>query len=324
MPEPRFPQADPAAPAAVVSRKRRILGIVLATAAAAVLLFAAIQWLTWPDVAALADRRPERTAFIDAYRDRRRAAGEDTTVDWRWAEWDRISVHLKRAAVAAEDMEFFSHSGFSTSEMEVALREALAGERLRGASTITQQLAKNLWLSPSRNPWRKVREALLTRSLERHLTKRRILCLYLNVVEFGPGIYGAEAAARRYFGAAAADLTEHQAAMLAASLPRPSTWHPGIESAAYARYVADIRARMERATFLWRAVGAEPIPEPPPLDSIAIPDADSVRIPPADSTPAVDSVPPSTAADRAGAGERDTAARHREKRVRELRRLVAR
>ena len=267
-------------------RTGKILGIVLAACVVTLLVFAGVQWLTWPDVAGLARRPPERTAFMDAYRARRRAAGEDTTVRWRWVDWSSISVHLKRAVVAAEDMEFFSHSGFSASEMEVALREAFAGERFRGASTITQQLAKNLWLSPSRNPWRKVKEALLTKSLERHLDKRRMLAIYLNVVEFGPGIYGAEAAARRYFGTSAAALTEHEAAMLAASLPRPSTWHPGVGSSAYARYVADIEARMERATFLWRVLGTEPLPAPPALpavDSIVIPDVDSLVVP--DSVP---------------------------------------
>jgi monofunctional biosynthetic peptidoglycan transglycosylase len=206
-------------------------------------------------------------------------------------EWDRISVHLKRAVVSAEDMEFFSHAGFSASEMEVALREALAGGRVRGASTITQQLAKNLWLSPSRNPWRKVKEALLTRSLERHLSKWRILAIYLNVVELGPGVYGAEAAAWRYFGIPAAELTEHQAAMLAASLPRPSSWHPGVSSSAYAEYVADIEARMGRAAFLWRALGAVPLPEPPPLDSLVMPEVDSLVIPdsvPRDTTGVID------------------------------------
>jgi monofunctional biosynthetic peptidoglycan transglycosylase len=264
-------------------RTGRILGITLAACAVVALLFVGVQWLTWPDVAGLATRPPERTAFMEDYRARRRAAGEDTTITWRWVEWDRISVHLKRAVVAAEDMEFFSHSGFSASEMEVALREALAGERVRGASTITQQLAKNLWLSPSRNPWRKVKEALLTRSLERHLSKWRILAIYLNVVELGPGVYGAEAAAWRYFGIPAAELTEHEAAMLAASLPRPSSWHPGVSSSAYAGYVADIAARMDRATFLWRALGAVPLPEPPSLDSLVIPEVDSLVIP--DSVP---------------------------------------
>jgi monofunctional biosynthetic peptidoglycan transglycosylase len=256
-----------------------VFGLGLAGLAAVALLFAAVQWLTWPDVEQLASEPPVTTAFIDAHQARRRAAGEDTTVAWRWAPWDRISGHVKRAAVAAEDMEFFSHNGFSASEMQVALREAMAGERFRGASTITQQLAKNLWLSPSRNPWRKVKEALLTRSLEHHLTKRRILELYLNVVELGPGVYGVEAASRRYFDKPAAGLTGHEAAMLAASLPRPSTWYPGRSSSAYARYVAEIEGRMARATFLWRAVGAReelpPAPLPSP-DSIVIPNLDTL------------------------------------------------
>jgi len=279
-------------------RRARIVGIAVGSVLAAGLLAAGVQWLTWPDVARLATEPPATTAFIEAYKERRRATGEDTAVAWRWVEWGRISVHLKRAVVAGEDMEFFSHTGFSASEMEVALREALAGERFRGASTITQQLAKNLWLSPSRNPWRKVKEALLTRSLERHLSKRRILAIYLNVVEFGPGIYGAEAAARRYFGMPAADLTARQAAMLAASLPRPSSWHPGVTSAAYARYAADIEARMERATFLWRAVGADRLPGVPPVESMVIPPVDSLIIPPADSVPFPDSVPDSGRAGR--------------------------
>jgi monofunctional biosynthetic peptidoglycan transglycosylase len=247
------------------------------------------QWITWPDVSVLAERRPETTAFIVAYRARRRAAGESDRVAWSWVPWSAISVHLKRAAISAEDLEFFFHAGFSRAEMKAAISKALAeGRAPRGASTITQQLAKNLWLSPSRNPWRKVKEALLTRSLEKHLTKRRILDIYLNVVEFGPGVYGVEAAARRYFGKPAAELTEHEAAMLAASLPRPSTWHPGVESRSYARYAAEIENRMARAAFLWKYLGeAPPVAVP---ESLAIPESLLVPIiPPVDSPP--DSTP---------------------------------
>lgn len=215
--------------------------------------------MSWPDVAALARANPETTAFIDRYRAQRRAAGQSDRVEWRWVPGDAISPHLKRAVVSAEDMEFFSHDGFSTAEIKVALREALESrEAPRGASTITQQLAKNLWLSPSRSPVRKLKEVVLTRQLERALSKQRILDIYLNVVEFGPGVYGAEAAARRYFGKSAAFLTEHEAAQLAASLPRPSRWHPGVESSAYWGYVEDIEDRMTRATFLWRHVGGAP------------------------------------------------------------------
>ncbi len=221
---------------------------------------------TWPDAAELARHNPERTAFIDLYQQRQRAAGRSDAVRWDWVPDEKISPHLKRAVVAAEDMEFFFHRGFSSAELKDALTQALRKlQAPRGASTITQQLAKNLWLSPSRDPLRKLQEAILTRQIERHLTKRRILELYLNVVEFGPGIYGAEAAARVYFAKPASDLTEHEAAELAASLPRPSAWHPGRDSRPYARYVAEVERRMGVATFLWRAVGAEPLAAAPEI-----------------------------------------------------------
>jgi monofunctional biosynthetic peptidoglycan transglycosylase len=233
----------------------RRLKAVLALILVLLCTWAIIVWLGWPDVAGLAQNRPERTAFMERYEARRADQPDLPALRWQWVPAGRISVHLKRAAVCAEDMEFFWHEGFSTTELWNAVREAIAErEAPRGASTITQQLAKNLWLSPSRNPLRKLKEALLTRQLERHLTKLRILEIYLNVVEFGPGIYGAETAARHYFGKPAADLSEQEAAMLAASLPRPSQWHPGVESSAYARYVADVRRRMERADFLWQYV----------------------------------------------------------------------
>jgi len=243
------------------------------------------QWLTWPDVASLATERPTTTAFIERYQERERAARRSGTVQWSWVPWHEVSAHVARAVVSAEDMEFFSHHGFSGYEIGQAIRKAIRkGSAPRGASTITQQLAKNLWLSPSRNPLRKLREVLLTRSLENHLSKRRILEIYLNVVEFGPGVYGVGAAAPHYFGKPAAALTAHEAAMLAASLPRPTSWHPGVESEGYARYVADIEGRMARAEFLWRHVGDMPVPEPglvPELptvpDSITLPSAEMVN-----------------------------------------------
>jgi monofunctional biosynthetic peptidoglycan transglycosylase len=187
--------------------------------------------------------------------------------------YDAISPQLKRAVLVAEDIEFFSHGGFSFAELRQAVRDALSGRReLRGASTITQQLAKNLWLSPSRNPLRKIKEALLTWQLERELSKKRILELYLNVAEFGPGIYGVEAAARHYFGAAAAEVGERQAAELAAALPRPSRWHPGSQSQSYERYILEIQRRMEMATFLRRLVDPG---QPPSRDSATTSTADT-------------------------------------------------
>ena len=147
----------------------------------------------------------------------------------KWVPYRRISRSLKQAVVAAEDMEFFDHDGFSRHEVEAALRDAWEEKALpRGASTITQQTAKNLWLSPSYNPLRKVKEAILTWQLERELSKRRILELYLNVAEFGPGTYGAEAAARRYFGTSAAGLSTTQSAQLRPAIA-DAALHPGRE-----------------------------------------------------------------------------------------------
>jgi monofunctional biosynthetic peptidoglycan transglycosylase len=217
--------------------------------------FAVVQAATWPDVAALATKNPESTAFLDRYRERQRDAGRSERVEWKIVPYARISNELKLAVLVAEDIEFFSHRGFAVAELKKAISEAWEeGEAPRGASTITQQLAKNLWLSPSRNPWRKVKEALLTRALERHLEKRRILELYLNAAEFGPGVYGAEAAARRYFGKSASALDAGEAAALAGGLPKPSKWHPGATSRVYRNRVQRILGRMEKAAWLRREI----------------------------------------------------------------------
>ena len=223
---------------------RRTIGI----AALVVILWLVWEAATWPDVRALASRPPATTAFIERYKKREREAGRTPRVEWRWVPTAAVSTHLKRAVVVAEDIEFFRHRGFSPEAIRGAMTEALEERRMpRGASTITQQLAKNLWLSPSRSPLRKAREALLTWQLERALSKRRILECYVNVVEFGPGVYGAEAASRRYFGKPAAELSQDEAALLAASLPRPREWHPGVASKAYRRYADNIRRRMDRS-----------------------------------------------------------------------------
>jgi len=210
---------------------------------------------TWPSVGRLVTARPTTTAFIEQYRAQQRAAGRSDRVAWTWTPYSAISPAIKRAVLVSEDVNFFSHHGFALDEMQNALEDALRdGELPRGASTITQQLAKNLWLSRSRNPVRKAREALLTWQLERRLSKRRILELYLNVVEFGPGIYGVGAASQRYFGKPPADLDESEAAQLAAVLPSPANWRPGSPSPAYRRRVAAIQRRMDRAAFLWKLI----------------------------------------------------------------------
>jgi monofunctional biosynthetic peptidoglycan transglycosylase len=155
------------------------------------------QWITWPNVASLAEANPTSTAFIDRHRESVADTGGTAEVRWEWVPYDEISSLLKRGVLVAEDIEFFTHNGFSTTEIKAAIEDAVErGEAPRGASTITQQLAKNLWLTPSRSPIRKLEEAILTWQLEKHLDKHRLLEIYLNVAEFGIGIYGAEAASQ--------------------------------------------------------------------------------------------------------------------------------
>ncbi len=216
-------------------------------------VLALIAWeaSTWPDVRAITRRNPPTTAFIERYRAGQRAAGREDRVQHRWVPYAAIAPSLKRAVLVAEDINFFSHHGFDVGEMRSAVNKALEdGGAPRGASTITQQLAKNLWLSPSRNPLRKLKEGTLTWQLERTLPKRRIFELYLNVVEFGPGLYGVEAASRRYFAKPASELDDDEAAALAASLPSPTTWHPGSTRPGYRRHLESIKRRMAKATFL--------------------------------------------------------------------------
>jgi monofunctional biosynthetic peptidoglycan transglycosylase len=233
------------------SRLRRVLLILLGL----LVVYLAWEALTWPDVAALKTRKPVTTAFIERYKHGWLGLGPERKVEWTWTPYTRIASTLKRAVLCGEDLRFFAHSGFDEEEMKAALQDAWEEKELpRGASTITQQLAKNLWLSRSYNPLRKVKEALLTKQLENGLPKKRILHLYLNVVEFGPGIYGAEAAARHYFHKSAAGLTDLEAAQLAAALPAPKTWHPGSTSRGYRAHVRTVQRRMARAGWLRREV----------------------------------------------------------------------
>lgn len=224
--------------------------------AALVLLGTWLAWeaVTWPNVAALGSHPPATTAFIEHYRGWG-LFGAKPKVEWKWVPYSHISPHFKRAVLAGEDLRFFGHHGFDDEEIKAALQDAWDEKELpRGASTLTQQLARNLWLSPSYNPLRKLKEAILTFQLERTLSKRRILETYLNVVELGPGIYGAEAAARHYFGKSAANLTERQAAELAASLPAPKVWHPGSASRGYRAHTRTVVRRMARAGWLWNEI----------------------------------------------------------------------
>jgi monofunctional biosynthetic peptidoglycan transglycosylase len=235
--------------------RRRWLPKIVAALIIAITAWLAYEVWTWPNVAALERRAPGTTAFMRRYAEQQRAAGREARVSHTWVPYTAISPNLKRAVIVAEDVNFFSHRGFELDEVKNAVVAAIEEQQApRGASTITQQLAKNVWLSPSRSPMRKIRESILTWQLERTLEKRRILELYLNVAQFGPGVFGAEAASRRYFGKRAADLDELEAAQLAASLPRPSSWHPGATGPGYLRHVGAVRRRMDKAHFLIRLI----------------------------------------------------------------------
>ena len=211
-------------------RRRRLARIIISLVLVIGLPLGALAfvWLvTLPDVAALEKTNPTSTALMEARLAEARERGRPFKAQWIWVPLSRISSHLQRAVIAAEDAAFFSHEGFDWEGIkDAALHNLEAGEMRRGGSTITQQLAKNLYLSPERSLLRKAREALIARSLERHLSKPRILELYLNVAEWGRGVYGAEAAARHHFGKSARDLTAEEAALLAAILPSPRRYDP--------------------------------------------------------------------------------------------------
>lgn len=188
----------------------------------------AFSWLlTLPDVSALATANPGPTALMEQRQEIGRAERRPAPRQWTWVPLAHISPHLQHAVIAAEDASFFIHEGFDWEGIkDAAMHNLEAGEMKRGGSTITQQLAKNLYLSSERSMLRKAREALITRSLEHHLTKERILELYLNVAEWGNGVYGAEAAARHHFDKSAQELTPDEAAWLAAILPSPRRYDP--------------------------------------------------------------------------------------------------
>jgi monofunctional biosynthetic peptidoglycan transglycosylase len=197
-------------------------------AVAALLLLLVWEVVTFPDVSALAKEPPKTTAFMERRREELRDAGKSDVLEFRWVPYDRISPNLRRSVLVAEDNGFYEHKGVDAKAMREAFeRDWKKGRITHGGSTITQQLAKNLYLSPSRNPLRKIREYFIARSLEKHLTKKRILEIYLNVVELGERTYGAEAGARHYFHKAASALTAREAALLAGCLPNPRIMNPG-------------------------------------------------------------------------------------------------
>ena len=199
----------------------------LAGAAAVVFALIAYAYITLPDVRPLVSTNPTTTAFMQLRDAEARANGKPAKHLQRWVSYAHISPSLKRAVVIAEDDAFWQHEGVDFTQLRESLELDWArGELLRGASTITQQLAKNMYLSPSRKPIRKFRELVIARRFEATLKKTRIFEIYLNVIEWGDGIYGAEAAARAYFGASAASLGPEQSALLAGAIVNPRLLNP--------------------------------------------------------------------------------------------------
>lgn len=186
------------------------------------------RYIVWPPVASLAATPPEMTSFMEYRVQEAKDAGKELKLTYQWQEMRLISPYLRLAVTIAEDDLFWDHHGFDFESMRTAFENNLrAGHITAGGSTITQQLAKNLYFTPEKSFIRKIKEAIVAWRLERNLSKEQILELYLNVVEWGPGIFGAEAASRTYFKKSAARLTAREAAQLASMLPNPLVRRPG-------------------------------------------------------------------------------------------------
>ncbi len=194
------------------------------------------------------DHPPAETSFMAYRMDELRAKSPNAKIAYQWVPYERISGHLKRAMIAAEDAKFVDHEGFDWDGIQKAIeKNERKGRIVAGGSTITQQLAKNLFLTPERSWLRKGEEAVITLLLEAILDKRRIFELYLNVIEWGNGVFGAEAAARRYFGVSAAQLGPEQAARLAAMAPNPRFYERNQGAPGLNRKIGIILGRMPSA-----------------------------------------------------------------------------
>ena len=181
----------------------------------------------WPGVSKFQKVNPVKTSFMEYREDEWRSQGKGIRIQQRWVPLGRISPYVVKAVIIAEDDKFWRHEGFDYDAIQKAIEKDLKQKKFKvGGSTISQQLAKNLFLTPSRNPVRKIREAIYTWRMEENLSKKRILELYLNVAEWGEGIFGIEMAARHHFGKSASALSAMEAARLAAVLPNPRLYSP--------------------------------------------------------------------------------------------------
>ncbi|MEX1275143.1 MAG: monofunctional biosynthetic peptidoglycan transglycosylase [Bacteroidota bacterium] len=199
-----------------------------------------VAFLPFGEITKLKSANPVGTAFMRLHQERAQEEGTSFTRKYQWIPIGRMPSHLVNAVVVSEDGTFWSHEGFDWFEFRASFERNISEGRIsRGASTITQQLVKNLFLSPSKNPLRKMKEWILTWRMEQVLGKSRIMELYLNVIEWGGGVYGAEAASRYYFGKSASLLSREEAARLAAIIPNPRRYRADGDS----RYVSH-RARV--------------------------------------------------------------------------------
>jgi monofunctional biosynthetic peptidoglycan transglycosylase len=250
---------------------RRRLG--LALLALALLALVLLAWLAagLPPRSAireLASRNPGKTRLMLQREQEARARGRPARSAQSWVPLARVSRHLIHAVLAAEDQNFFGHEGVDWEAIQRSIEKDVEKRRFAsGGSTITQQLAKNLFFGTSKTLTRKVRELIVARWLEADLSKARILALYLNVIEWGDGVYGCEAAARRWYGKPANELSAEEAAGLAAMIPNPRRLNPQVNPARHARATRRVLWLMAKAGYLGRdaaGLGAEPSPEPVP------------------------------------------------------------
>jgi monofunctional biosynthetic peptidoglycan transglycosylase len=184
------------------------------------------RYFVFPDIKALKNDNPLPTAFMEYRQEQWAHENRDKELTQKWVPMSKISPNVIKAVLIGEDDGFWKHDGFDVKGMENAIERSIKKKTLAGGSTISQQLSKNLYLSPSKNPVRKIKEAILTWRIEKSLSKRRILEIYLNVAEWGDGIFGIEAAARHYYHKSAKNLTAREASRLVAVLPNPIKYHP--------------------------------------------------------------------------------------------------
>ena len=224
---------------------RWVARVVLLVVAAVVIyqfwIFGNVVWWIWFN--------PSTSAFMEERLEVLQQKNPEAVLRHQWVPYERISINLKRALIAAEDAKFLDHDGFDWEAIQKAYEKNLKkGKVVAGGSTISQQLAKNLFLSGRRTPWRKAEEALITLMMENVMSKRRIFEIYLNVIEWGNGVFGAQAAARYYYGVNAANLDPEQAARLAAMVPKPRFYDKVRETPLLERRTGIIRERMPQVS----------------------------------------------------------------------------